>query len=138
MYPELSPDNRWIAFFIFKSADTFQIFVAPLRGSEEISRSAWIPISGDKARNVAPTWSPDGNLLYFDAVGTEDRMFAQPLDRETRRPVGAPIPVPIDFGPRQFLRNWSESVLQLSRDRMVFPAEQDTSNIWLMDLPARR
>jgi hypothetical protein len=52
--------------------------------------------------------------------------------------VGAPIPVPIDFGPRQFLRNWPESVIQLSRDRMVFPTEQDTSNIWLMDLAARR
>lgn len=43
--------------------------------------------------------------------------------------------MPLDFGPRQFLRNWNESVIQIARDRMVFATQQDTSNIWLTELP---
>ena len=135
MHPALSPDDHWIAFFVFNSADTFRVFVAPWRPNEKFERSSWIAITPDRSRNIAPAWSPDGNLLYFNAVGTEERVLAQRLDPKTKRAAGAPILVPLDFGPRQFLRNWNESVIQIARDRMVFATQQDTSNIWLTELP---
>ena len=42
------------------------------------------------------------------------------------------------MGPREHLRNWAESTTQFAADRMVFTTQQETSNIWLMNLPERR
>ena len=139
MHPTLSPDDRWIAFFVFHSADSFQVFVAPWRPGGRVQRGEWIPITPPKARNVAPAWSPDGNMLYFDSVvGNEEQEFAQKLDPASKRPAGSPTRVAFEMGPREHLRNWAESTIQVAADRMVFTTQQVTSNIWLMDLPQKR
>ena len=35
---------------------------------------------------------------------------------------------------REHLRSWSESTTQVAVDRMIFPTQRETSNIWLMEL----
>jgi tricorn protease len=59
MYPQISPDGKWIAFFSDKSGE-YQLYMQPVDGGE------WVPLTTKLDRtNYHPLWSPDGEKILF-------------------------------------------------------------------------
>jgi tricorn protease len=59
MYPALSPDGKWIAFFSDKSGE-YQLYLQKKDGGE------WLPLTTDlKKTNYQLLWSPDGTKILF-------------------------------------------------------------------------
>lgn len=89
-----SPDGKWIAFISMSDEEHSEILIAPL-GKEATSHpDRWISITAGDARDLRPTWSPDGNSLYF--LSNRDGFYCIwqiQLDSVTRHPVGNPQPV---------------------------------------------
>ena len=84
-----------------------------------------------------PFWSPDGRLLYFVSHRDGFRcVWAQPLDFETKHPVGLPISVLHIHSARRSLLNWrtsGEMGMSLTRDQLVFSMREITGNIWMAE-----
>lgn len=59
MYPQISPDGKWIAFFSDKTGD-YQLYIQPSEGGE------WIQLTDNLDRFVYHLlWSPDGKKILF-------------------------------------------------------------------------
>jgi tricorn protease len=59
MYPALSPDGKWVAFFSDKTGD-YQLYIQKVEGGE------WTPLTTDLDRTVYHLlWSPDGRKILF-------------------------------------------------------------------------
>jgi tricorn protease len=59
MYPALSPDGKWVAFFSDKTGE-YQLYMQSVEGGE------WIPLTTSLDRtNYHALWSPDGKKLLF-------------------------------------------------------------------------
>jgi tricorn protease len=59
MYPALSPDGRWVAFFSDKTGD-YQLYIQKVEGGD------WTPLTTDLDRTVYHLlWSPDGRKILF-------------------------------------------------------------------------
>jgi eukaryotic-like serine/threonine-protein kinase len=131
----LSPDSRWISFTGIR-AGFFHLFIAPFRGRAAPGHNEWVSLS-EKATSLdnVPRWSPDGNLLYF----TSDRdgfrcIWAQRLDRQ-KKPLGPAFEVyPLHSAVRSMM-DVPVHMLEISiaRDKMVFPLNERTGNIWLAE-----
>jgi Tol biopolymer transport system component len=134
--PRLSSDGRWIAFN--GRADRFspaRVLVAGVHGSIVAPEREWIAISRD---GEAPSWSPQGNLLYFwsDRDGSPC-LWAQALDRGTKQPIGTPLSIQ-HFHSRGL--SWRNLYLgapdiAVARDRILFNLGEHSGNIWMTDLP---
>jgi Tol biopolymer transport system component/predicted Ser/Thr protein kinase len=132
--PRFSPDDRWIAFQSRRGQAT-RIFVTRYDGT--VKRDGdWIAITDGSFGEYLPQWSPDGQLLYFYS----DRdghvcLWAQNLERESKRPVGEPFPVQHFHTARQSLGNIPLIFLgmSLARDRIILNAGNATGSIWLAD-----
>ena len=85
-----------------------------------------------------PFWSPDGRLLYFLSHRDGFRcVWAQPLDFETKHPVGSPISVLHIHSARRSLLNWrssGEMGMSLTPDALVFSLLDITGNIWMAEM----
>jgi len=105
-----------------------RVYVAPF-GVLPIPESAWIPI-------VENWWDWEwyGNLIYsvLDRDGFTC-IWAQRLDANTRRPVGAPFPVFHAHSARTSLSNQGEVYLSVGRDKMLFNMTERTGNIWMAE-----
>ena len=83
-------------------------------------------------------WSPDGTLLYFSSDRDGFRcIWAQRLDRDTKRPVGSAFAMYHFHSARRSLMNadilkWE---LAVAPDKLVFHLGEITSNIWMTTLP---
>jgi len=132
----VSPDERWIAFHVPLGQTRSSVFVAPLR-QVPASESDWIRVTEGTGMDAWPFWSPDGGLLYFVSHRDGFRcLWAQPLDFETKRPVGLPISVLHIHGARRSLLNWrssGEMGMSLTRDALVFSLREITGNIWMAE-----
>jgi Tol biopolymer transport system component len=60
-----SPDGQWVTFYAETGPNTRRIFVARMQGERLAGESGWIPVTAGIDLDLTPTWSPDGNLLYF-------------------------------------------------------------------------
>jgi eukaryotic-like serine/threonine-protein kinase len=107
--------------------------VARFRGMERLDPSEWIPITAGELSDDKPRWSPDGNLMYF----TSNRdgfmcIWAQRLQHDTKRPVGAPFDVYHFHTSRRSLANVGLGPLETSvaRSALVFNLGEVTGNIW--------
>jgi tricorn protease len=59
MYPRISPDGKWIAFFSDKTGE-YQLYLQKVDGGE------WMPLTTSLDRTCyRPVWSPDGKKILF-------------------------------------------------------------------------
>ena len=133
---QISPDGRWIAFHLGSPENT-QIFVVPFQGEVPQQEKDWIPVTGRDAIHFHPRWSPDGNLLYYQSIRDGFRcIWAQRLDRDTKRPVGEPFGVYHSHSARRSIGNIAgpqQVWVSIARDKMVFSMREITGNIWMME-----
>ena len=135
-HARLSSDGGWIAFN--GRTDRLapaQVIVARVRASVVSREKDWIVVSQD---GEAPSWSPDGGLLYFwsDRDGSPC-LWAQRLDLATKRPTG--VPLSIQHFPTKGL-SWKNLYLgapdiAVARDKVVFNLGEHSGNIWMTQLP---
>jgi len=117
-----------------------RIFVARLQGDTLGGESDWIPITGGTDIDIAPAWSPDGNLLYFISERDGFRcIWAQRLHPDSRISVGPPFAVQhFHTGARALLTNFRANPLQIglstSERGIVYSLEELRGNIWTMEL----
>jgi Tol biopolymer transport system component len=131
-----SPDGRWVVFLESGSASSI-IYAVRFRGTEEIPRSEWIPLTEDKQGLDKPRFSPDGKLVYFTANREGSRAIdALRFDAETGHAIGAPFAVYDADTPRLSLAgvNLGALSIDVARDKIVMILAEETSNIWLADL----
>jgi serine/threonine protein kinase/Tol biopolymer transport system component len=129
----LSFDGKWLAFHVPMPAGLSPVLIAPLRESF-VNRSEWIEVTGGKGADVAPWWSPDGGILYF--LSRRDGfqcIWAQRLDRVTKRPVGNPVPVEHFHNPRHRLREVGFGPA-VSAEKLVFTVNDTKGNVWITRL----
>jgi Tol biopolymer transport system component len=116
-----SPDGRWITFQ--EVSPPRRECIAPFQGETPAPESAWISVLSELA-----DWSPDGTLVY--GVSDHDGfncIWAQRVDRATKRPVGSPLPIFHSHGARLTVGGW----ISLGREKMVFDMAERTGNIWM-------
>jgi Tol biopolymer transport system component len=138
----LSSDERWISFHERNSEETRRIWVAPFQYGRVVPESEWIPITDGTALDRDPTWSPDGNILYWlaDRQGVRG-IWARKLNPATKQPAGEPFEVQMFRGTRRSMMlfpNTGLTRLAVARDRIVFALGEETGNIWITKLPAQR
>jgi hypothetical protein len=129
-----SPDGLWVSFHASTSATTRRIYVAPFRGASAIPETDWIPITGDKALDREPRWSPDGNSLYF--LSTRDGnncIWSQRLD-SGKHSIGEPSAVLHVHAARSNLNvvDTGPIGLSIAAGRLVFAMPEATGNIWML------
>ncbi len=128
---QFSPDGRWLA-FNSKGGTQSAIRITPFRDGAAAPEKEWISVTEGTGDDGGPTWSPDGNLLYFYSAraGFQD-IWAQRLDPATKRPVGEPFVVLAFHSARRPLNpSLSKAV---TRDRLFWSMEEITGNIWVAE-----
>jgi len=135
---QFSPDARWVAVGArFKPRDE-RLFVVPVsNGQSPQDEATWVPVTSGPALDNKPRWSPDGNLLYFVSDRDQyDCVWAQRLDRDTKRPVGAAVAVlHLHDAARSYGRIGSLRLdFSVAANKIVFHLEEIRGNIWMTDL----
>jgi eukaryotic-like serine/threonine-protein kinase len=132
--PRISRDGRWLAFHARNRPGRSALFVTPFRGSEPVSEREWIPVTDGESYDLAPVWSPNGNILYFLSERDGFRcVWAQRLQADTKHPAGPPFAM-LHFhaATRSMIyltTNWL--ALSVAPDKLVFNVGDITGNIWL-------
>ena len=133
--PHFSPDGHWITFLALLTAERRRLFIVPFRNEIAPKESEWVAVTDGEFSDDKPRFSPDGNLLYF----TSNRdgflcLWAQRLDRVTKRPRGSPFTIKHFHRTRLSMLNVDSGSLDISiaRDRVVFLLSDLTGNIWLL------
>jgi Tol biopolymer transport system component len=131
-----SPDGNWVSFqVVIESATKRQIFVAPVRERRAAAEAEWIAITDGSGLDRNAVWSPDGNLLYFLSERDGFRcIWAQRLDRATKRPVDQPFAAYHFHQARHSLMPAQEVArigLSVTRDQIIFSMAETVGNVWL-------
>src|SRR4030095_323838 len=63
LQPNLSPDERWIAFYVRISPDRARIYLAPWDLRATVPGSEWIAVTDGTSDDTTPVWSPGGRIL---------------------------------------------------------------------------
>ncbi|MEX2663167.1 MAG: hypothetical protein WD227_14655, partial [Vicinamibacterales bacterium] len=115
-----SPDGRWITFLEVP----YREFIAPFQGETPPPESSWTTVIAELAK-----WFPDGTGVY--GVSDHDGfscLWAQRLDRATKRPVGAPSAI---FHSHEARLTITDATVARSLDGFVFGRTEQTGNIWM-------
>ena len=134
--PLLTRDNRWVVFYLRIAPGTTQIFAAPFHGTQRIPESAWIPITDGTTHDTTPVWSPDEQLVYFGSERDGHQcIWAQRVAAKTKSPAGPPFGVAHFHSAAHRIQNLGtvQRAMAISRDRLVFPMDELTGNIWLLE-----
>ena len=128
----LSPDDRWVCFKLELQPGREPTFIAPVRNGVAAQESEWIQITEGPVDGRS-WWAPDGNLLYIlsDRDGSQC-IWAQRLDPTTKRPLGPAFGVSHLHGRRRRLAS-SSFGYGMAPDKLYFPVEETTGNIWLAE-----
>jgi hypothetical protein len=109
--------------------------VAPFQRDTPSKESDWIRVVSDQHYNDKPRWSPDGNRIYF--VSDRDGficLWSQPLEPETKRPVGPAQPLYHLHQVRRSIPNvggWGLMDIAVAPDKIVLNLGEITGNIWM-------
>ena len=138
---QFSPDERWILFLAPFGPGHSAIYVARMRGFQEIPRSGWQPVIDSKDQVDKPRFSPDGKLIDFTLDRNGSRSVqAVRFDAESGGPMGERLLV-YDFrSPRLSMLavNLSDLELCVAPDKIVMLLAEANWNIWMTELNARR
>jgi len=97
MGPRLSPDGRCVSFMAKVGTHQWQAFVAPVSREQPLGLSDWTPVTPASDSFLFAFWSAQSNMIYTMSShghgGNLRFLDAQRLDPETKRPVGAAMPV---------------------------------------------
>jgi eukaryotic-like serine/threonine-protein kinase len=140
--PRLSPDGKWVSFNARANREApAHAFVAPVpetRAAHPITEKDWSRIVED---GEAPSWSPQGHLLYFwSNRDGAPCLWAQRLDPSTKRALGAPVAIAHFHSRGLSWRNLYVGApdIVVGRDQVVFNLGDHTGNIYMIDLPLTR
>ena len=132
-FGQFSPDERWVAFDSVPEAGGGRtVYIAPLIAGVTVPVKQWIRVT--EARHMAggQWWSADGNMLYFVSEADGNRcIWAQPLDSETKVPVGRARGVWHFHGSRFSPGAREGFTLSVGGDRMVLNLKENRGNVWL-------
>jgi serine/threonine protein kinase len=118
---EFSPDGRWITFQ--EPSLPAREYIAPLQGETLPPEIAWFSVLAELY-----DWSPNGTLVYGSSVHDGfNCIWAQRLERATKRPIGPPIPIFHSHTARLTVYGSTS----IGRDRILFTMIERTSNIWM-------
>jgi hypothetical protein len=117
----LSPGDRWIAFTMPRPDDTPGLYLSAV-GQQPTRQNMWIQIAEDRNYLGSPSWSPDGNLLYY--VSTRDEMLLRP----GRRAHVTSTPPPAT--PRGRPQHHARAIRLPQRPALQSPAPVRTSRPW--------
>jgi Tol biopolymer transport system component len=136
--PQASPDERWVVFYASIAPQRTRIYVTQFRKREPPPAQEWIPITGDQFLETAPLWSPDGNRVYFGSNRDDFQcIWSVPLDPESKRPVGPPVPVAHFHTAAQPMGNvgLTRRGMSVAVDKIVFTLAQRSGNLWRLASP---
>jgi eukaryotic-like serine/threonine-protein kinase len=124
-----SPDERWLVVY---QEHPHQLYVAPFPGESAVE-DKFIPV------DVGEGWSPDGTLLY-GYKGHEGFLciYAQRLDRTSKRPVGDRFAILHAHNARRRLGRQGDFEMAVGRDRLVFGMGERVGNIWTAEWRSQR
>jgi eukaryotic-like serine/threonine-protein kinase len=116
-----------------------QVLAAPFDPETPPKESDWVEVVSDQYWNDKPRWSPDGNRIYF--VSDRDGfacLWTQPVESETKRPVGPPLPLYHIHSVRRSILNVGYGLMDIgvAPDKVVFNLGEMTGNIWMAQLPS--
>ncbi len=135
--PRFSPDARWTVFHRQVGPDNRQVFVTPIPEQGQLSDEDLIPITDGKQNDFRAAWSPNGALIYFGSDRDGYRcIYAQPVNRETKRPEGAVKEVFHSHGARLAMSNISSVGfvgVSVARDKMAIAMGELAGDIWIME-----
>jgi eukaryotic-like serine/threonine-protein kinase len=134
-----SPDGRWIAFYEETGKDNRRLWLA--RADRKSLPPEWTPLTNGNFADVTPTWSPDGSLLYFLSDRDGHRcVYALRMDLAAGKAQGEPFAITHHHGARRSLLRLTRSRLaavglSVLPDRMIFAMDEQTSDLYLANLP---
>jgi Tol biopolymer transport system component len=135
--PSLSADGKWLAFVAQQGR---QLYVAPFRGDQAISKELWIPIAGQVGY---PFWAPDGNSLYYApspgmdfSTEASTTIVRRKLDPQTKQPLGDAAVFFRSEG--MIFGSAVTNPIPVARDQIILQMNVINSDLWALDVPARR
>ena len=117
VHATLTHDGRWIT---FRASDRqasplrLEVLVAPFQLDTPPKESDWIKVVSDQHWNDKPRWSPDENRIYY--VSDRDGftcLWTQPLEPETKQPVGPPFPLYHLHQARRSIQNVGDALMDI-------------------------
>ena len=133
----VSPDGKWMAFTVERSAADFTVYVAPFTPEHPPLQPEWMEVSSSSDVEPNLSWSPDGNLLYF----TSERdghtcIWGLRLNRLTRKPSGGLFPVQHFHAPTLLLGGaFRYPSMAVARDKMILSLQERSGGVWMLQLP---
>lgn len=134
--PRLSPDGRTLVFSESREGRIRKIHLAPFTG-EPVPESAWSLIVDGTEFDRQPTWSPSGDIVYFqsDRDGTRC-IWAQRVDGATRTAVRPPFAAHHIHQYRYYLNDLGDPAVAgvtVVDGQMYFAAFETRSNVWMAE-----
>jgi Tol biopolymer transport system component/DNA-binding winged helix-turn-helix (wHTH) protein len=129
-------DDRWVSFKIVPEEPRGKLMIAPVRNGVPAGKPEWVSVTDGKYADDKPQFSPDGNTLYF----TSERdghvcIWAQHLDRKTKRPSGAPFVVQHFHNAQwRIIENRSQADLGVASDKIVTNFREAHGDVWMVKL----
>ena len=134
--PHLSPDGRALVFSQSSEGRVRTIHLVPFTG-DLVPESQWSLIVDGTEFDRQPTWSPSGDIVYFqsDRDGTRC-IWAQRIDPATRTAVGPPFAAHHIHQLRYYLNELGDPAavgLTVVNGQMYFAAFETRSNVWMAE-----
>jgi eukaryotic-like serine/threonine-protein kinase len=128
---QFSPDGQAVA--LLGCRGDCQIFIAPVENDHAAAWKNWVAIDHVSNWDDKPRWSPSGDLLYF--VSDRDGylcLWAQRIDRRTKKPSGRPFAVYHLHTARLSMSNLDTGALEIAvaKNRILLGLGEFTGNVW--------
>lgn len=132
----LSPDERWVAFYVRLSPDRTRISIAPWDERANVPEQEWMAVTDGESHDTTPVWSPEGRVLYF----ASDRdgftcIYGQRIRQGGRGVDGPPFPVRHLHAAAERAGNLGVSFrgFGVGKDLLVLKADRMAGNVWILE-----